>query len=106
MEFKATCLSCNREFLLSQVGQLGQCPWCGATLAPQYTTSLVQTIKRVEMLGAEYLAALKVLAGLQGRFRLDEDSFDEPIEEVLGPPPPGRGPATPGKAEPVATPGS
>lgn len=83
MDLRATCEACKREFLLAQVTAQGACPWCGTTLAPNYTTMLSQAIRRASALGDAYVDALRQLAGLQGRFTLDADRFLTPVREAL-----------------------
>lgn len=84
----ATCRACNRELLLVQAtapGSLqGLCPWCGATLAPQNTSILVDATSRVEDALDELVSGLHLLLGMQTNFRLDREDIAKHLDEVLG----------------------
>jgi hypothetical protein len=93
MKIVATCSSCQRNLLLSQLAEdpqiTGRCPWCGFLLAPQYTALLVDTIRRAEAAGSELTGALELLRALQrpdgdqARFRVRPESVLIPIQMGL-----------------------
>lgn len=80
MKIEAVCGTCQRTFLLSQIGSdadsPGRCPFCGAHFARHYTTILVEAVEDAEESARAFVAALGRLQGM-------ETGFDVKIEEVL-----------------------
>ena len=80
MKLEAHCHTCDRTFLLSQIGPdsdaPGRCPFCGARFARHYTSVLVETVQDVELAAADFV---RVLGRLQGM----ETGFDIDIEATL-----------------------
>jgi hypothetical protein len=80
MRLEAHCHTCDRTFLLSQIGPdsdaPGRCPFCGARFARHYTSVLVETVHDVELAAADFV---RVLGRLQGM----ETGFDIDIEAAL-----------------------
>jgi hypothetical protein len=81
MKIEASCETCGRTFLLSQIGPgsdaPGRCPFCGAGFGRHYSTILVQTIDEAERSVTEFVAALGRLQSMETGFRVD-------IKDVLG----------------------
>ena len=80
MKIYATCDTCDREFLLSQIGPdsdaPGRCPFCGARFARHYGTVLVEAVKEAE-------AATQQLVHQLGRLQAMETGFDLDLERLL-----------------------
>lgn len=80
MKIEATCDTCDRTFLLSQIGPEsdapGRCPFCGARFGRHYTTVLPDAVRRAEAAGAEFVSAL-------GRLQAMETGFDIDLEGLL-----------------------
>ena len=83
MKVQATCNTCNRTFLLSQIGPdsdaPGRCPFCGARFARHYTGPLVETVKDTEISAAHFAASLRKLGSMETGFDID---FEELIAEL------------------------
>ncbi len=80
MKIEAKCDTCDRTFLLSQIGpesdHPGRCPFCGARFGRHYTTVLPETVRRAEESASEFVAAL-------GRVQAMETGFDVDIEGLM-----------------------
>ncbi len=80
MKIEATCDTCDRTFLLSQIGPEsdapGRCPFCGARFGRHYTTVLPETVRRAEAAAADFVSAL-------GRLQAMETGFDIDLEGLL-----------------------
>ena len=80
MKIEATCDTCRRTFLLSQIGPdsdaPGRCPFCGARFARHYSTVLVDAVAQAEGSAAAFVATL-------GRLQAMETGFDLDIEGLL-----------------------
>jgi hypothetical protein len=80
MRLEAHCHTCDRTFLLSQIGPdsdaPGRCPFCGARFARHYTSVLVEAVHDAELAAADFV---RVLGRLQGM----ETGFDIDIEAAL-----------------------
>lgn len=80
MKIEATCDTCHRTFLLSQIGPdsdaPGRCPFCGARFARHYSTVLVETVHEAEVAAARFVHSL-------GKLQAMETGFDIDIERVL-----------------------
>jgi len=80
MKIRATCDTCKRTFLLSQIGPdsdaPGRCPFCGARFGRHYSTVLMDTVRSAEVAAS---AAVQALGRLQGL----ETGFDVDIEKLL-----------------------
>ena len=80
MKIEATCDTCQRTFLLSQIGPdsdaPGRCPFCGARFARHYSTVLVEAVNEAEQAAVRFVHAL-------GRLQAMETGFDIDIERVL-----------------------
>jgi hypothetical protein len=87
MRIMATCSSCQRDLLLSQLvegpGITGRCPWCGTLLAPHYTLLLTDTVRRAERAGAELERALERLGEDWARLHVRPESILDPLRAQL-----------------------
>ena len=75
MKIEATCGTCKRTFLLSQIGpdsdEPGRCPFCGARFARHYTGVLVESVADTEIAAANFITALSRLQAMETGFRMD-----------------------------------
>lgn len=80
MKIEATCDTCGRTFLLSQIGPEsdapGRCPFCGARFGRHYTTVLPSAVQEAEQAANAFVTAL-------GRLQAMETGFDIDIEGLL-----------------------
>jgi hypothetical protein len=80
MKIEATCDTCSRTFLLSQIGPdaeaPGRCPFCGARFARHYSTVLAETVQEAEQSASRFVLLL-------GRLQSMETGFDLDIEALL-----------------------
>jgi hypothetical protein len=80
MKIEATCDTCGRRFLLSQIGPdsdaPGRCPFCGARFARHYGTVLVEAVVEAEATAARFVQAL-------GRLQAMETGFDIDLEAAM-----------------------
>jgi hypothetical protein len=80
MRIEATCDTCERTFLLSQIGPdsdaPGRCPFCGARFARHYSTVLAETVREAENAAQRFVAIL-------GRLQSIETGFDIHFERLL-----------------------
>ncbi|MFN2390177.1 MAG: hypothetical protein ABR575_11310 [Actinomycetota bacterium] len=89
MKIQATCNTCDRAFILSQIGPdsdaPGRCPFCGAHFARHYTTVLVDTVGAAERAASAFVDALGRLQGIDTGFEIDvEDLLRSMNEQVRG----------------------
>ena len=79
MKIEATCATCSRNFLLSQIGPEsdapGRCPFCGARFARHYSQVLVETVDAAEVSAAEFIKAFGRLQAMETGFRMDVDGL-------------------------------
>jgi DNA-directed RNA polymerase subunit RPC12/RpoP len=80
MKIEATCDTCGRRFVLSQIGPEsdapGRCPFCGARFARHYSTVLVQAVRDAELAATAFVQVL-------GKLQAMETGFDIDIEGLL-----------------------
>ena len=80
MKIEATCNTCERTFLLSQIGPdsdaPGRCPFCGARFGRHYTTVLPAAVGGTESAAASFVHML-------GRLQSLETGFDIDVEGLL-----------------------
>jgi transposase-like protein len=80
MKIEARCNTCERTFLLSQIGPEsdapGRCPFCGARFGRHYTTMLPQSVTEAER-------AATLLVHTLGRLQAIETGFDIDLEGFL-----------------------
>jgi hypothetical protein len=87
MKIEATCDTCGRAFLLSQIGgdsdAPGRCPFCGARFARHYSTVLVEAVEAAEAAAALFVRALGRLQAMETGFDIDIDAVLEGIGEEV-----------------------
>lgn len=87
MKIEATCDTCSRRFLLSQIGpdtdSPGRCPFCGARFARHYNPVLIETVGDSEKAAAFFVATLGRLQAMETGFDLDLDSLLETVNEQI-----------------------
>jgi hypothetical protein len=80
MKIEATCNTCGRVFLLSQIGEdsdaPGRCPFCGARFARHYSPVLVESVRAAEVAAQNFVHVL-------GRLQSIETGFDIDVEGLL-----------------------
>ena len=80
MKIEATCDTCRRTFLLSQIGpdseSPGRCPFCGARFARHYSTVLADAVQEAEVSAVRFVHVL-------GRLQAIETGFDIDLEGLL-----------------------
>jgi DNA-directed RNA polymerase subunit RPC12/RpoP len=80
MKIEATCDTCGRRFLLSQIGPdsdaPGRCPFCGARFARHYSTVLMDAVRAAELAATSFVQIL-------GRLQAMETGFDIDVERLL-----------------------
>jgi hypothetical protein len=90
MKIQATCATCGRKFLLSQIGEEsdapGRCPFCGAHFAKHYATVLVDGVRDAENAAAYFVHALTRLDSMETGFEIDYDALLGEIAEQVGRP--------------------
>lgn len=87
MKIEATCETCGRRFLLSQIGPdsdaPGRCPFCGARFARHYSTVLVEAVRDAELAATSFVQIIGRLQGMGTGFDIDiERLLDEVAEQV------------------------
>ena len=98
MKIEATCNTCERTFLLSQIGSdsdsPGRCPFCGARFGRHYTTVLPEAVADTEAAATAFVHMLGRLQSLETGFDIDIDGLlDELGIEVRNNSQPQRRPA-------------
>lgn len=87
MKIEATCDTCGRTFLLSQIGPEsdapGRCPFCGARFARHYSTVLVETVRATEIAAANFVQALGRLQDMETGFDIDIEGLLETISQQV-----------------------
>lgn len=80
MKIEATCDTCHRTFLLSQIGPdsdaPGRCPFCGARFARHYSTVLTEAVEEAEAAASRFVHVL-------GRLQAMETGFDIDLEGLV-----------------------
>ncbi len=79
MKIEATCETCGRKFLLSQIGPdsdaPGRCPFCGARFGRHYTTVLVEAAQDAEEATTRFIHSLRRLLSMETGFDIDVDGL-------------------------------
>ena len=87
MKIEATCDTCERKFLLSQIGPEadapGRCPFCGARFGRHYTTVLVESAVEAETATARFVHAIRRLLAMETGFQVDLDSLLQDAAEQI-----------------------
>ena len=92
MKIEATCDTCERTFLLSQIGPEsdapGRCPFCGARFARHYSTILAETVQDAEDAAQRFAAVLGRLQDMETGFDIHFGrlmrSLDESVRTHVG----------------------
>lgn len=87
MKIEATCNTCGRTFLLSQIGPQsdapGRCPFCGARFARHYGGALVDSVQDAEQASQHITVALRRLIGFETGFDIDIDAVITSLQDSL-----------------------
>ena len=87
MKVEATCDTCHRRFLLSQIGPdsdaSGRCPFCGTHFARHYTGVLVESVDRAELAASEFVRTLGRLQGMETGFDIDIEGLLSSMAEEI-----------------------
>jgi hypothetical protein len=87
MKIDATCNTCGRTFLLSQIGPdsdaPGRCPFCGARFARHYGGALVDAVEDAENAANHASVALKRLIAFETGFDIDIDAVIDSLRATL-----------------------
>jgi hypothetical protein len=79
MKIEARCETCERRFLLSQIGPEsdapGRCPFCGARFGRHYTTILPDAVRTSEAAAAALVVTLGRLQAIETGFDIDVEGF-------------------------------
>jgi hypothetical protein len=85
MKIQGICETCDRRFLLSQIGPdsdaPGRCPFCGARFARHYNSVLVETVAEVESASSQFVDSMKRLQAMEKGFSIQDDEL---VEDILG----------------------
>jgi hypothetical protein len=89
MKVQATCDTCGRNFLLSQIGPQsdapGRCPFCGARFARHYNSVLMDAVAGVENGTQRFIDLLAKLQAMETGFDIDMEALLSELQrEVLG----------------------
>ena len=87
MKIEATCDTCKRTFLLSQIGPEsdapGRCPFCGARFARHYGTVLVDAVVDAEEASTAFVHALTRLQSMETGFDVDVEALLRDVVEQV-----------------------
>ena len=87
MKIEATCDTCHRTFLLSQIGPdsdaPGRCPFCGARFARHYSTVLVDAVAEAEGSAAAFVQSLGRLQAMETGFDIDVTGLLKTLAEQV-----------------------
>jgi hypothetical protein len=87
MRIEATCNTCSRTFLLSQIGPdsdaPGRCPFCGARFARHYGPALVEAVEDAERAAQRASASLRRLITFETGFDIDIDAVIDSLRDNL-----------------------
>ncbi len=87
MKVEATCDTCGRTFLLSQIGtdseSPGRCPFCGARFARHYSTVLSEAVEEAEEAASRFVQVLGRLQAMETGFDLDTEKLVRTITEQV-----------------------
>ena len=87
MKIEATCDTCGRKFLLSQIGAEsdapGRCPFCGARFARHYSTVLVGAVEAAEAAADNFVQILGKLQAMETGFQIDVEGLLARVSEEV-----------------------
>lgn len=79
MKIEAKCHTCERTFLLGQIGPSsdapGRCPFCGARFARHYNAQLVEAAELAEKAAAYFVGSLNRVQAMETGFEIDIDGL-------------------------------
>ena len=83
MKIHAKCTTCDRDFLLGQIGPEseapGRCPFCGARFARHYNAQLIESVENAEKASAYFINALEKVRSMETGFEIDEAKLAEAV---------------------------
>jgi hypothetical protein len=87
MKIEATCDTCKRMFLLSQIGPEsdapGRCPFCGARFARHYGTVLIDAVADAEDASERFVHYLSKLQAMETGFDVDVEALLRDVVEQV-----------------------
>ncbi len=87
MKIEATCDTCERTFLLTQIGPdsdaPGRCPFCGARFARHYSTVLAETVREAESAAERFASTLGRLQSIEAGFDIHFDRMLRSLEDSV-----------------------
>ena len=87
MKIEAKCETCERKFLLEQIGPdsdaPGRCPFCGARFGRHYTTVLVEAAQDSEAATSRFIHSLRRLLSMETGFEVDVDKLLQDLTEQV-----------------------
>jgi DNA-directed RNA polymerase subunit RPC12/RpoP len=85
MKIEASCDTCGRRFLLSQIGPEsdapGRCPFCGARFARHYSTVLVDAVRDAELAATNFVQIIGRLQAMETGFEIDIEGLLKTVAE-------------------------
>jgi hypothetical protein len=87
MKIEATCNTCGRVFLLSQIGgdsdAPGRCPFCGARFARHYSSVLEESVRAAEVAAQNFVHVLGRLQSIETGFDIDVEGLLKRLDELV-----------------------
>lgn len=87
MKIEARCATCDRVFLLSQIGPdsdaPGRCPFCGARFGRHYTGVLIEAVDKGEVAADYFVHALGRLQAMETGFHIDVEALLRDVSEQV-----------------------
>ena len=87
MKIEATCDTCGRTFVLSQIGPdsdaPGRCPFCGARFARHYSTVLVDAVQDAELAATSFVHIIRRLQAMETGFDIDIEGLLRNVAEQV-----------------------
>lgn len=87
MKIEATCDTCGRTFVLSQIGPdsdaPGRCPFCGARFARHYSSVLVEAVRDAELAATSFVQIIGRLQAMETGFEIDIEGLLSNVAEQV-----------------------
>jgi hypothetical protein len=87
MKIEATCGTCGRTFVLSQIGPdsdaPGRCPFCGARFARHYSSVLVEAVRDAELAATSFVQIIGRLQAMETGFEIDIEGLLSNVAEQV-----------------------